>query len=46
MTCPERLGLLTVGKTDRVKIEGDARLLGKLVSLADNPNPEFAIMTP
>jgi alkyl sulfatase BDS1-like metallo-beta-lactamase superfamily hydrolase len=46
LTRPELLGLLTAGKTDGIKIEGDASLLAKLASLSDNPSPEFPVVTP
>ena len=34
------------GSADGVAIEGDANVLARLVALTDNPDPDFAIVTP
>jgi linear primary-alkylsulfatase len=39
------LGLLA-GQTDGVELEGDATVLGRLLAVLDQPDPDFAIVTP
>ena len=39
------IGLLA-GQTDGVTMEGDASVLGRLLSVLDEPDPAFAIVTP
>ncbi len=46
LTRPGLLALLVAGTTHGATIEGDASLLGKLGSLTENPNPDFAVVTP
>ena len=46
LTHAQLLGLLAGGVTDGVSIEGDASLLARLVGLTDEPNPDFAVVTP
>ena len=45
LTKPQLLGLMT-GVTDGVETTGDASVLQRLLSLTDNPEPDFAIVTP
>jgi alkyl sulfatase BDS1-like metallo-beta-lactamase superfamily hydrolase len=37
---------LLIGRLDDVGVEGDASVLGRLMSLLDEPDPGFAIVTP
>ena len=34
------------GVLDGISVEGDASVLAKLVGLTDEPDPDFAIVTP
>jgi alkyl sulfatase BDS1-like metallo-beta-lactamase superfamily hydrolase len=43
---PALLGLFAAGKTEGVKIEGDASVLQVLLGLLDGIDPDFAIVTP
>ena len=40
------LTLLTAGTADGVVMVGDSGVLGTLVGLLDDPDPEFAFVTP
>ena len=46
LTRPQLLALLTAGSADGVEMVGDAGVLGRLQSLTDAPDPDFAIVTP
>ena len=46
LTKPQLLQLLATAKLDGIDISGDPAVLGRLMSLIDNPNPDFAIVTP
>jgi len=37
---------LLAGRTEGIRIEGDAAVLGRLMQLLEAPDPEFAIVTP
>jgi alkyl sulfatase BDS1-like metallo-beta-lactamase superfamily hydrolase len=43
---PQLLQLLATAKPDGADLSGDPTVLGRLMSLIDNPNPDFAIVTP
>ena len=45
-TRPQALGLVMAGVFDGISIEGDGSVLTKLVGLTDEPDPDFAIVTP
>ena len=45
-TRPQALGLVMAGVFDGITIEGDASVLARLVGLTDEPDPDFAIVTP
>ena len=45
-TRPQALGLVMAGVFDGISIEGDASVLARLVGLTDEPDPDFAIVTP
>ena len=46
LTKPQLLGLLLAGQIDGIDMSGDGSVLGRLISLMDNPDPDFAIVTP
>jgi len=46
LTKPQLIGLLLQGQTDGVEMSGDPAVLATLVGLIDNPNPDFAVVTP
>ena len=46
LTRPQLLQLLATAKPDGIDISGDPAVLGRLMSLVDDPNPDFAIVTP
>ena len=46
LTRPQLLALLAAGNADGATISGDASVLARLVALTDNPDPDFAIVTP
>jgi alkyl sulfatase BDS1-like metallo-beta-lactamase superfamily hydrolase len=46
LTKPQLLGLLLAGQSDGVAMAGDASVLRTLVSLLDDPDPDFTIVTP
>lgn len=46
LTAPGLRGLLTTGRMEGVLVEGDASVLVRLVGLTDEPDPDFAIVTP
>jgi alkyl sulfatase BDS1-like metallo-beta-lactamase superfamily hydrolase len=46
LTKPQLLQLLATATPDGIDISGDATALGRLISLTDNPHPDFAIVTP
>ena len=37
---------LLAGKLDGISIEGDQSVIGRLMAVLDEPDPEFAIVTP
>jgi alkyl sulfatase BDS1-like metallo-beta-lactamase superfamily hydrolase len=43
---PQLLRLLATAKPDGIDMSGDPAVLGRLMSLIDNPDPDFAIVTP
>ena len=43
---PQLLSFITTGAIDKLKIEGDGSVLGKLLDLLDTPDFDFAIVTP
>jgi len=46
LTKPQLLQLLATAKPDGIDLSGDPAVLAGLMSLIDNPNPDFAIVTP
>ena len=40
------IGLVMAGVFDGISTEGDGSVLTKLVGLTDEPDPDFAIVTP
>ena len=46
LTKPQLLQLLATAKPDGIDISGDPAVLGRLMSLIDDPDPDFAIVTP
>jgi alkyl sulfatase BDS1-like metallo-beta-lactamase superfamily hydrolase len=46
LTRPQLVTLLFTGKTDGIELTGDATVLPTLLSLTDNPDPNFPIVTP
>ena len=46
MTRPQLLGRLASGSLDGIETTGDQSVLGTLVSLTDQPDPDFAVVTP
>jgi alkyl sulfatase BDS1-like metallo-beta-lactamase superfamily hydrolase len=46
LTKPQLLLLLATGQPDGIDMSGDLGVVERLLSLTDNPNPDFAIVTP
>jgi alkyl sulfatase BDS1-like metallo-beta-lactamase superfamily hydrolase len=46
LTHPQLLGLLTSGSLDGIETTGDRNVLMTLISLTDEPDPDYAIVTP
>lgn len=46
LTKPQLLQLLATANPDDIDISGDPAILGRLMTLIDNPDPDFAIVTP
>ena len=46
LTKPQLLQLLATANPDGIDMSGDAAVVGRLMSLVDNPDPDFAIVTP
>ena len=46
LTRPQLVDLLFTGNTDGIELTGDATALPTLLSLTDNPDPSFPIVTP
>ena len=46
LTRPQLLGLLAGAGHDGVAMTGDTSLLPKLLSMLDDPDPDFSIVTP
>ena len=46
LTKPQLLQLQATGQPGGIDISGDPAVLGRLMSLVDNPDPDFAIVTP
>jgi len=46
LTKPQLLQLLATAKPGAANMSGDPAVLGRLMSLIDNPDPDFAIVTP
>ena len=46
LTKPQLLQLLATATPDGIDMSGDAAVLGRLMSCIDNPDPDFAIVTP
>ncbi len=46
LTKPQLLRLLAGAKPDGIDMSGDPGVLGRLMSLIDDPDPDFAIVTP
>ncbi|HTP17772.1 MAG TPA: alkyl sulfatase dimerization domain-containing protein [Streptosporangiaceae bacterium] len=46
LTRPQLLQLLSAGHPDGVAMSGDPAVLTRLMSLIDNPDPDFAVVTP
>jgi alkyl sulfatase BDS1-like metallo-beta-lactamase superfamily hydrolase len=46
LTKPQLLQLLATAKPGGIGTSGDPAVLGRLMSLIDNPDPDFAIVTP
>jgi len=46
LTFPQLLGLLASGSTDGIEASGDQSVLRTLMSLTDEPDPNFAVVTP
>jgi alkyl sulfatase BDS1-like metallo-beta-lactamase superfamily hydrolase len=46
LTKPQLLRLLATAEADGIDMSGDPAVLGRLMSLIDNPDPDFAIVTP
>lgn len=46
LTFPQLLGLLASGSLDGIEASGDQSVLGALMSLTDEPDPNFAVVTP
>ena len=46
LTRQELLGAIARGSTDGLRVEGDPSVFTRLLSLTDEPDPAFAIVTP
>ncbi len=46
LTKPQLLLLLATGQPDGIDMSGDLSVVQRLLSLTDDPNPDFAIVTP
>jgi alkyl sulfatase BDS1-like metallo-beta-lactamase superfamily hydrolase len=46
LTKPQLLQVLATGEPGGVDLSGDPAVLGRLMTLIDNPDPDFAIVTP
>jgi len=46
LTKPGLLRLLASGNADGIEMSGDPAVLGRLMSLIDSPDPDFAIVSP
>ena len=46
LTRPQLLQLLATGKPDGIDMSGDLGVVQRLMSLTDDPDPDFAIVTP
>jgi alkyl sulfatase BDS1-like metallo-beta-lactamase superfamily hydrolase len=46
LTHPQLLALLATGSLEGIETSGDQSVLGTLMSLTDQPDPNFAIVTP
>jgi alkyl sulfatase BDS1-like metallo-beta-lactamase superfamily hydrolase len=46
LTHPQLLALLASGSLEGIETSGDPSVLGTLMSLTDEPDPSFAIVTP
>jgi len=46
LTKPQLLQLLATARPEGIDISGNPAVLGRLMSLIDNPDPDFAIVTP
>jgi linear primary-alkylsulfatase len=46
LTRPQLLQLLATAQPGAIGTSGDPAVLGRLMSLIDNPDPDFAIVTP
>ena len=46
LTKPQLLQLLATGKPDSIEMSGDLSVVQRLLSLTDNPDADFAIVTP
>jgi len=46
LTHPQLLALLATGSVEGIETSGDQSVLGTLMSLTDEPDPNFAIVTP
>jgi len=46
LTKPQLLQVLATGKLDGIDMSGDLSVVQRLLSLTDNPDPDFAIVTP
>ena len=46
LTKPQLLQLLATGKPDGIDMSGDLSVVQRVLSLTDNPDPDFAIVTP
>jgi alkyl sulfatase BDS1-like metallo-beta-lactamase superfamily hydrolase len=46
LTKPQLLQLLATGKPDGIDMSGDLSVVQRLLSLTDDPDPDFAIVTP
>ena len=40
------LGLIGAGPTDALDVDGDAKVLTRILALTDAPDPNFAVVTP
>ncbi len=46
LTKPQLVQLLASAKPDGIDMSGDPGVLGRLMSLIEDPYPDFAIVTP